>query len=365
MLTSILRINAPVDFDDLFSLLLDASNIENARSLLWNISSEHPTQALAYSVAALSTSRAIAVMDQAIAPSLTSLGAGLAPLVLLDKLRTVMRESTPETRLKAATLIRIAEPDDLEAWGELASVVLARTGTPRLYPVPAARADAFINLLRSRSDSFAVQQMRRWYGDDRVESEMVKLAMELLETRPDLAKELADLAEHRLYLANESSFYSQWVTVGLRVAADPDPKIREKLIYFAGPRSAPTEMKLRIWAQMLSGPVGLEIIDKAFDMVAERGRDQSDAVTLEYLRPMAAQHGRALLKALSGWVSNKASYFDRFVDETGADRAALNHVLGLLATALGETHPLLCEELGRRLEQTADWIELFSRGGAE
>ena len=180
VLSSILRINAPVDFDDLFSHLLEASNIDNARRLLSDISSEHPTRALAYSVAALSTSRAIAVMDQAIAPSLRSIGAGLAPLVLLDKLRTVMRESTPETRLKAATLIRIAEPDDLEAWDELANVVLARTGTPQLYPVPAARANPFINLLRSRSDLFAVQQMRYWYGDDCVESEMVKLAMELL-----------------------------------------------------------------------------------------------------------------------------------------------------------------------------------------
>ena len=169
VLTSILRISALSAFGDLFSGLLDASNSNNARRLLWNISADHPTRALDCAIAALSTSRAIAVMDQAIEPLLRSLGAGRGPVVLLERLRTIMREGTPKTRERVATLIRIVEPDDLEAWDELAKIVLSGAGTSRLYPVPAARARDFINLLRSRSNSFAIDQMYYYYGDARVE----------------------------------------------------------------------------------------------------------------------------------------------------------------------------------------------------
>ena len=193
---------------------------------------------------------------------------------------------------------------------------------------------------------------------------MAEVAMELFEKEPYLADELAKLAEDRLYRAEKSSFYSSWIAFGLRVAGHPNPEVRRRLIYFACGSLSPTELKLKILAEMMSGSAGLDVIAAAFEMIVERGNELPDTVRLEYLRPMVLHHGQDVPKALHEWVKNEASRFEllkRF-DTVDKDRAQLNHVLGLLVQALSETHPLVSEDLQRRLVTAAGWIEVFSGG---
>ena len=112
---------------------------------------------------------------------------------------------------------------------------------------------------------------------------------------------------------------------------------------------------------MLSGAVGLQLVERAFVMVAEQQRgERSDAFITQFLRPMAAEHDGAIFGALAEWVSRKASSLEA-VDEGGNEQAALNHVLGLLVNAMEECHPTLREEFKQSSEMDGGWIQFFSR----
>ncbi|MGO4441014.1 trypsin-like peptidase domain-containing protein [Rhizobium sp. RAF56] len=355
---SLLRLNALACFNDLFSLLLEQTNFDECRRLLYFISSAHPTQAIECAAASLSTSRAVAVMDLVIGPSLRSLGAGFGPIALLERLRMVMRDGTPETRKMAALLIRVAEPDDLTAWDELAAMVRVRSADTDLYPVPAARATEFLDVINERSDEFAIKQMRWCIGDSRVEAGILGLAMKMFEAKPGLHKELADLAEQRLYKARESAFYSPWIAFGLRVAAAPSLETRRRLIYFASPDSDGSELRLQIWTEMLRGPVGLSLAADAFVRVNETDENgASNDLLMTFLRPMAHGHGPELLDVLKDEIERERRLFQIVDSQEKHDR--LDCLLALLVQAVGERYPEVAEQLRERRSSVSDWIEVW------
>ncbi|PYE30678.1 trypsin-like peptidase [Rhizobium sp. PP-WC-1G-195] len=362
VLMAILRINALACFDELFLLLVGNTNSENARLLLHLVSIAHPTEAIACAADSLSTSRAIAMMDLVIEPSLKSLGPGLAPVSLIQKLRAIMCESTPNTRALAASLIRISEPDDLAAWDELADAARARTQSRNLYPVPAARAAEFLRVLGERGDRYAIAQMREVIGDNRLEAQMADIATHLFEKDLTLHYDLAALAEQRLYQARDAAFFSPWMAFGLKVAASPSFETRQRLIYFAGPRSGPSPLSLQIWEELLRGPVGLAIAVEGFDLVLELELKTSSVEPLMYLRPIAREHGEALRGALREPVNGQRPLLENF-DNDGSRRTQIDHTLELLVQALEETHPEFANQLRKERQTAQDWVDVWDPPG--
>lgn len=241
---------------ELMDLLLGMPDSPAAKHLLRDVAGLHPTVSLDRAITYLDRGSAIAVLQDIIGKSLHSAGVGRAPLDVLAKLRSILRDSTPESGQIAAELIRICEPDDLEAWDFLAHAVATGRRSESLRPVPGKRHQQFLQVLRGRADRYAIGEIE-YEQHARLQKPMAQLASRMLVRAlsrfGDEGRALGRLAESKGYMVAKHKAFTPWLDFLFQVAAHPNSDLKEPVIYVVQPCTDSPEFHQRLWSEFL-GP---------------------------------------------------------------------------------------------------------------
>jgi hypothetical protein len=256
LISSLILISASHQPKELIELLIARPNSDSAGRLLREVAASYPSAAMDCVSNYLDSPSALAVLKDVVVASLRSVGPGRAPQELIQQLRSILRDATADFRLLAASLIRVSEPDDLEAWDVLADAVALGESQESLRPVPAVRRQEYLKVLRGRADKYAIDEM--YYENDApLQRALASLAIEILKasgTRIGYA--VGQLAEHKAFLIEKHSAFEPWREYLLTVAAHPSQDIKRNLIYLLKIKENSPSWQEELWSALLSADSG-------------------------------------------------------------------------------------------------------------
>lgn len=240
LIASLLLITSTDNPKDFIRQLLEAPGIDQAETLLAKLAAMHPLVALQCALDFLDGPSRASAMRNVLAPSLGRAGPGRVPMAIFQRLQDVMRTASADARIDAAILMRLVDPDDVEAWDILDFDVSAHRSTRSLLPVPAARFDAYLRTLRVRADDYAIGSMKYCDDDPALQQPMAALAIEWLDGHPRyLASEFGDLGEHKAYLVDRHPAFECWIDFIVLLARQLNWSYKSGLRYLFGPQAAP------------------------------------------------------------------------------------------------------------------------------
>lgn len=328
LICSLLLITASVDPIGLIELLITRPDSRAASALLRNVAAAHPDLAMDWAANHLDRASTINLVKDIITNSLRSVGPGRAPRELLGKLRTIACEATPDTRLIAASLIRMCEPEDLEAWDILAHAAALGHTSQSLRPVPGTRRQEFMQVLRARFDRYAVDEMES-EDDAQLQEPMVGLAMDML-SRSTFADRLGYLAETKAYRLDKHAAFAPWLEYILRVAGHANSDLKQPLVYLVHFRWDRPGWPEQLWSALVGGLADSTFVCQLVIRVVEEHHETAPSQLMNLLRIAMKTRPKEALNALSmvAWKARRMSeVYNKPPDK-------LNSLLGLVANYL-------------------------------
>lgn len=325
LLRHLLRMTSSSNPAELLELLIARPESQAVNRLLREVAAAHPVIAMECANVHLDSASTITVVKEVIESSLRSAGPGRAPRELVAKLETMLRDATPETRLMAASLLRICDPENLRAWDALAYAATMGSSSLSLRPVPGVRNQQFIDVLRARADEFALEEM---YSEDdlTLQEPMAELATEML-PRSSAHTSLGSLAEHKAYKVARHRAFAPWIKYTLNVAALPHPDAKRALLYlFQVDRNALPSWYKELWSALLAGCKDSSFASDMVRRVVSQHEHGDPSLIMELLDAAMQTQPEATLAALSevAWNAKRLADYDL----SGASPPTLVFLLG-------------------------------------
>lgn len=294
---ALLVLSADMEFEQLASLLLDSPGVVEALPLLERISRQHPQSALMFATQHLRDGSAVTMMGAVLTPALQALGPGNAPRTLLDGLLSVMNAAVPATRLCAAQLIRMSDPDDLSAWDALNDLVREGRCTPHLRPLPRARSGQYLDTLVHRHDDWAWEEIASC-TEGYMQPQLAAIALALLhEAEVQHYRSLGTLAEERaLRLSGGDTQFECWRDFVSAVSRHPAEEVRSQLRYAA---LGSVRWNLDLLRNVLGSYASDAVASGCFELVFRNGRRQSPGAIEEAFDALLQSNAGATIRAAS------------------------------------------------------------------
>ncbi len=322
----ILRITARCDLAGLVARLLEEPSDARRMRLLNDVARRYPTDSLLCALEYLDGAAAIAAMDSIIVSSLQTMGPGRAPRAVIARLQRIIDEGTPPSRVRAASLVRIAAPDDLAAWDILHEAVIGGAELS-LRPVPRARIDAFLDALARRDSAAAIDEIHD-EDDVALQARLASIAEQVLARHGAfLGRKLGHLAEHKLYGLARHEGYRPWLAFAIQLLRAGIAGAAEPLMYFAYPQTAPDPDRKAIWdAAMQAG--NADIIKTWVEFSLKRVGEAPGGLGAAYLASAAAADFAGTLQCLADAAAQAKFLFENYDDQP--EQALLDLLAGFM-----------------------------------